>query len=99
MEDRKPVVKPKSDFAHNIILESRKKLSVSGVEEIESFNDEEIVLLTSMGTLIVNGSDLHINKLSVESGETVISGTVTKTEYVDRDSTQKGEGFFAKLFK
>ena len=45
MEDRKPVVKPKSDFAHNIILEGRKKLSVSGVEEIESFNDEEIEII------------------------------------------------------
>ncbi len=98
MEERKPIVKVKPDTAHNIILESRKKLSVSAVEEIISFNDEEIILATSMGVLEISGKELHIHKLSVESGETVISGTVEELKYVDSQG-EKSEGFFAKLFK
>ncbi len=98
MEERKPIVKVKPDTSHNIILESRRKLSVSAVEEIISFNDEEIVLATAMGVLQITGKELHINKLSVESGETVISGSIEKLNYIEEQG-EKGEGFFARLFK
>lgn len=98
MEERKPIVKVKPDLSHNIILESRKKISISAVEEIISFNDEEIVLATQMGVLEITGRELNINKLSVDSGETVITGNLISLKYID-NNLEKGEGFFAKLFK
>lgn len=98
MEEKKPVVRVKADTNHNIIVEGRRKISISGVEEIISFNDEEIILATTMGVLKIEGSELHINKLSVETGETIISGISEKLEYLEKQN-EKSEGFFTRLFK
>ena len=47
--------RPGPEAAHHIILEEREQLSVSGVEEVESFDENTIVMLTSRGTLVVRG--------------------------------------------
>ena len=59
----------KIKMPHNLVLEDRKKLNVSGVCDVDSFDEETIVVYTQMGELTVRGNDLHINKLSVETGE------------------------------
>jgi len=86
---------------HNIIMENRNKVSISGVEDVDSFDEQTVILFTSAGLLTVKGSDFHINKLNVESGEVVIEGDVESLVYSDsmggRDSA--GGGFFAKMFK
>ena len=51
------------EAAHLIILEERERLSVSGVEEVESFDENTIVMSTTRGTLVIRGDDLHIEKL------------------------------------
>ncbi len=98
MEERKMVRTVKTDTVHNLILENRKKLSVSGVEDVESFNEEEIVLHTEMGVLVVRGEDLHINKLSVEVGEVIIEGSVSGVEYME-GGRGKGGSFLSRMFK
>ena len=60
--------RPRAEAAHHIILEEREQLSVSGVEEVESFDENTIVMLTNRGTLIVRGEELHIEKLSLDGG-------------------------------
>ena len=57
---------PRMEGAHHVILEEREQLSVSGVEEVESFDENTIVMLTNRGTLIVRGEELHIEKLSLD---------------------------------
>ena len=89
----------RADFVHNIIMESRKKISVSGVEDVESFNEEEIILYTAMGTLIIKGADLHISKLSVDSGETVITGEINSLEYPLNYGKSKGAGFLSRILR
>ncbi|HHV30210.1 sporulation protein YabP [Acetivibrio mesophilus] len=84
---------------HNLILENRERLSISGVVDVESFNDEMVVADTELGLLIIRGEDLHINKLSVESSELSIEGYITSCEYNDKDGRSKGMGFFAKMFR
>ncbi len=84
--------------AHNIIMENRKNLSVSGIEEVDSFDEASIVLFTDMGVLTVKGDNLHINKLSVESGELNVEGDIVSINYSDED-TKKNSGFLSKLFK
>ncbi len=54
---------------HHLILEDREQLSVSGVEEVESFDENTIVMITSQGTLVVRGENLHIEKLSLDGGD------------------------------
>ena len=86
----------KPEFPHHLIMEGRSRISVSGVEDVDSFDESEIILLTSKGELIVRGLDLHVEKLSLDVGELEITGTVNSCEYVEEH--RKQEGFLARLF-
>ena len=90
--------RPRAEAAHHIILEEREQLSVSGVEEVESFDENTIVMLTNRGTLIVRGEELHIEKLSLDGGDLKVEGTIDSLTYEDgRD--QRSGGFFSRLFR
>ena len=80
----------------NLILEGRERLSISGVTDVLSFDEHEILADTTLGTLMTTGEDLHVERLSREAGELVITGKVDSMEYVD-DRRQKGS-FWSKLF-
>ena len=54
---------------HNAILENRQRLQLSGVTDVDSFDEDEIRLFTQLGELTIKGKDLHINEISVESGD------------------------------
>ncbi len=86
-----------ADVVHNLIMENRAHLNVSGVEDVESFNDEEIILHTQMETLIVMGSELKINKLSVECGEVEIEGFIDCLRYAATKA--KAGGILSRMFK
>lgn len=83
---------------HSIILEGRKKLSVSGVTDVDSFDEGSILLYTSMGEMTVRGSDLHVNSLSVESGEMDIEGDICEIIYGDPER-RSPLSFFGKIFR
>ena len=74
---------------HNIILEERFKLSISGVTDVESFDENEISLYTTLGELSVKGKCLHVDEMSLESGNITISGDVKSLVYGDKDRTKK----------
>lgn len=82
---------------HNVIIEQRKKLNMSGVSEVVSFEDETIVLKTSKGSLTIKGEGLHIGSFSTSSGEIDIDGSVTALVYTAEE--QSRGGFFRKLMK
>ncbi len=84
---------------HNINMESRKKITVSGVEDIESFDEEKVVIYTSMGTLSINGYDFKINKLSVDDGCLVVEGDIYSLEYSDIQKADKNGGFLKRMFR
>ena len=86
-----------AETPHNIILEGRRRISVSGVKDVESFDDCEIVTATSKGILIIHGQELHIEKLSLDSGDVIIEGIVDKLEY--EDDVKVSGGLFGRLFK
>jgi len=96
MPEEKKLTRPK---VQNLILENREKLSLSGVIDVESFNDETVVVDTELGVLIIRGADLRINKLNIDSSELSIEGDIISCEYSDRDLRSKGSGFFARMFK
>ncbi len=96
MYEEKKQTRVSHESIHNLILEGRKKISVSAVSNVESFDDESIVLLTDMGTLTIRGNDLHINKLSVESGETVIEGSIDSCVYSE---SKEKQSMLMRLFK
>ena len=77
-------------------MEGRRKLSISGVSDVESFNEDEIVLHTNMGIMTVDGEMMHINKLSTDNGEVMIDGSIESIKY--SDERVKG-GFLSRLLK
>lgn len=81
---------------HNVILEDRERLSVSGVEDVDSFDERQIIMRTSKGNLILRGSNLHIDRLDVDSGELAVTGLVTDLGY---EETAPGGSLWSRLFK
>lgn len=90
-ENRKSLQRP-----HSIIMEERKKLSVSGVEDVESFDDTQIVMRTVSGDLIIRGSELQIDKLSLDTGDVNVMGTISELSY---EETISSGSLWSKLFR
>ena len=83
----------------NLILESRGKLSVSGVVDVDSFDEEAMVLITNLGALCVKGVDLHILKLNIDIGELVIEGEIDSMTYSDSYGGKSKGSLLARIFK
>ena len=77
--------------AHNLILEERGNLTITGVPDVDSFDEEMVVELT------VRGSGLHINKIDVEAGELSLEGQIDSLSYADQPAARGG--FFARMFR
>ena len=84
------------EMNHGIIAENRKKLNVSGVKEVISFDEETIQLDTVQGKLTVKGEQLHILSFHTESGDLSAEGRLHALVYV---SDEKSGGFFGRLFR
>ena len=82
----------------NIILENREKLLVSGVMDILTFDEEEITLATELGQLHIKGSDLKVEKLSLDSGEIAAKGRFDSITY-QQETPSRREGFFKSIFR
>lgn len=84
-----------STAAHRLTLEGRTHLSVTGVENVERFDESGIVLVTAAGLLVITGEELRIGKLSVDGGELFVEGRVDSLVYEERES---GGGLLRRLF-
>lgn len=81
---------------HRLELVGRERLTVSGVEDVERFDETGIVMSTSAGMLVITGEELHIGKLSLDGGELHVDGRIDSVSYED-DERGRG-GFFSRLF-
>ncbi|MBP1564299.1 MAG: sporulation protein YabP [Oscillospiraceae bacterium] len=93
MNDENKIVK-----AHNIIMEDRKFLTISGVTDVDNFDEKEILLYTQAGELTITGKNLHVNSMSVETGEMTIEGDIWALNYGDKDR-RSPVSFVRKLFR
>lgn len=84
---------------HTIAMENRERLTICEVEDVESFDEEKVVVVTSMGMLTVLGSDFRIHKLNVDDGQLVIEGMVDELKYSQSHSREHQGGFFTRLFQ
>ena len=83
------------EMPHTVILEGREKLSISGVVDVQSFDEDQVLLETVRGMLVVRGQGLHVERLQLEAGELIVEGEVGCLEY--DDSVQPRGGFFSRL--
>ncbi len=86
----------KINFNHSVIIEDRKKLSLSGVKDCLGFDDETIVLNTALGKLTIKGTALHIGNFDTSTGEFTAEGRVHAIVYT---AEQSNNGFLSRIFK
>lgn len=97
LEDRK--MGNSTNIIQNLVLENREKLSISGVLDVLSFDDQVVIVETELGLLTVKGENLRINKLSIDTSEVIIEGEIYNLAYSENDLEKKANGFFNKIFK
>ena len=89
-----------SNVIQNLILENREKLSISGVLDVLSFDDQIVILETELGLLTVKGENLRINKLSLDTAEVIVDGEIYSLGYSEKSMEKKsGGGILGKIFK
>ncbi len=81
-----------------IVLSDRKILELSGIEDVISFDDLSIYLITTVGNLLIEGSELHITTLDVALGKMTVEGMIRSMIYNDKDNKKKS-GFFSNILK
>lgn len=89
-----------NNVIQNLILENREKLSISGVLDVLSFDDQIVILETELGLLTVKGENLRINKLSLDTAEVIVDGEIYNLGYSEKDMEKKsGGGILNKIFR
>ncbi len=88
----------KSARPHGLTLESRQKAVLTGVEGVDSFNEQMVVLSTTAGTLTLLGQQLHVSHLNLEDGQLLVEGEISALEYDDRSRSGRGS-LLTRLFR
>ena len=100
MDERKLPPQRNGNIVQNLILENREKLTITGVVDVLSFDDQIVIVETELGMLTIKGEDLRINKLSIDSSEVIIEGEVFNLGYSDNDISKKNNvSILGKIFK
>lgn len=86
--------------SHKITLLNRRTCNLTGVNDVLSFDVNEIILETDQGMLMIKGSELHVNRLTLDKGEVDVEGKIDSLTYSEQaGSMAKGESILARLFK
>ena len=93
IEDKKNSVSQMTGVVQNLILENRNKLSISGVKDVMSFDDQVVIMETELGLLTVKGENLKINKLSIDTSEVIVEGEINVLSYSNHSSKEQERKF------
>ncbi len=97
IDERKTI---NTNIIQNIILENREKLTISGVNDVLSFDDQVVVLETELGLLTVKGENIRVNKLSIDTSEVILEGNISYIAYSDKNQEKvKNTSLISKIFK
>ena len=96
MDERRSMT---SAVIQNLILENRGKLSISGVLDVLSFDDQIVILETELGLLTVKGENLKINKLSIDTSEVIVEGDISYLAYSNKETEKGKSSLMSKIFK
>lgn len=85
---------------HTVSMEQREQITMTGVIDVLSFDEESILVDTDLGLLILRGNNLHVGRLNLDDGEVFVDGLIDSLEYSDGGQFSKGKGsFFGRVFK
>ncbi len=99
IEDRKSL-NTTTGVVQNLILENRGKLSISGVNDVLSFDDQVVIVETELGLLTVKGENIRVNKLSIDTSEVILEGEISYLAYSNKETEKsKNSSLLSKIFK
>ena len=85
---------------HKLAIQNRAVGNITGIQDVVSFDENQVVLDTDMGLLTIKGKDMHVSRLALEKGEVDVEGTIDSLVYSSNTSYRKsGESVFTRLFK
>lgn len=100
MIDERKNVNVNANIIQNLILENRKKLCVSGVNDVLSFDDQVVIVDTELGLLTVKGENIRITKLSLDTAEVIIEGEISNLAYSqNKQDKNSSNSILSKIFK
>lgn len=88
-----------STLVSDIKIISRKRISITGLKKLVSFDVEEFIMDTYLGPLVLKGSNLEIVKLDLVAGDLEVKGHIDNIMYLDGKDNKKDSSFLTKLFK
>ena len=93
--EEKQIIRP-----HTCFVQNRASANISGVREVVSFDENQVIMDTDMGLLTLKGKELHVNRLTVEKGEIDVEGRIDSLEYSSNDAYRKsGQSILKRLFQ
>ena len=84
---------------NNIVIENRESVTISGVTDVLSFDDQIIIVETNLGLLTIKGENLKINKLNIDTSDFSLNGEISSVSYSEGSINLKQNNFFGKIFK
>ena len=93
MDDKK-ILSP-----HSLMLENRQNVKMTGIKDIKSFDEKEILLFTEAGKLLIKGEELHVKRLNLEKGEADLEGKVDSLTYLSKNTDKKEESLLKRMFR
>lgn len=93
MDERNP------NWHHQITVIDREEITIDGITNLGSYDEQQIVLETEQGMLVLKGEELNVKQLNLEKGTIMVEGFLKSIEYDDSRDQKKGLGFFGRLLK
>lgn len=85
---------------HRLTIENRASGTLTGIREVVSFDENQVILDTDMGLLTLKGKDLHVSRLTLEKGEVDLNGSIESLNYSSNEALRRsGESLLSRLFK
>ena len=82
---------------HRLVIDERERVTVTGVQAVDSFDENEVVVMTDAGIMVIMGEGLHLSKLNLEDGQLIVEGMVMSVDY--NEVEEKKSGFFSNVFR
>ena len=87
------------DSIHKIFLDGRRSLRMTGVCDVDSYDERVLTVRTTQGLLTLEGGGFHVKRLSLEDGELLLEGEISALYYEDEPHAASQGGFLSRLFR
>ena len=84
---------------HSLMLENRQNGRITGVKDIKSFDEKEMLLFTQAGKLVIKGEQLQVKQHDLEKGEVDLEGKVDSLTYLSKNTDNRDESLFKRMFR